>query len=341
MTTSSPSRHLVDAELLAAMEPLHHIFSTLSEETLSQFRAFPAPPPASEEEKSRVDVSQHQVPGFRGAPDVEVHVYRAKAVDGRLPCVVQMHGGGFVLGSAQNDDASHTMYAAELRCCVVAVEYRRAPETRYPGALHDCFAAVTWVMTNAEQLQIDPACVGVTGDSAGGGLAAAVSLMARDLKRDGAEDALPHPLRFQHLIYPCLDDRTCTREVAPVHGEYIWTQKHNTFAWGAYLGTAAGAESVDKLAAPARATNDELQGLPPTFIGTSNLDLFFEEDLDYARRLSVAGVPCELHVYQGAPHGYLTIGGARISQQSVRDSLAFLDGAMGREVSVTPHRAKI
>jgi len=328
MESSSPSRHLVEADLLPVLEPLHAVFCTLDENTLSKFRGFPDYPPAAEEEKNRVHFATHQVPGFRGAPDVQVLVYRTKEASGRVPCVVHVHGGGYVLSKAMSSDASNTALALKLHCSVVSVDYRLAPETPFPGALHDCYAALNWVMSSADQLEIDPTCVGVFGDSAGGGLAAAVTLMARDLQLDGAQEALSHPLRFQHLMYPMIDDRTCTREVSPFLGEFLWTPKQNAFGWRAYLGDLP-AESVTKLAAPARASDDDLKGLPATFICTGSLDLFLEEDVDYALRLTLAGVPCELHVYPGAPHGFRLAREARVTQQYLRDSFAFLDRVMG------------
>ena len=202
---------------------------------------------------------------------------------------------------------------------IVSVDYRLAPETRFPGALEDCYAALTWSFAQAATLGIDAARLGVMGESAGGGLAASLALLARDRRE--------HALAFQHLIYPMLDDRTCIRtDPHPYAGEILWTPHNNAFGWSSLLGVAPGSDNVSPYAAPARAQN--LAGLPRTFISTGALDLFLEEDLDYARRLTRHGVPVELHVYPGAYHGFDLVPGTHIGQIASRDSLAALRYAL-------------
>jgi acetyl esterase/lipase len=153
------------------------------------------------------------------------------------------------------------------------------------------------------------------GESAGGGLAAALALLARDRRE--------HSLAFQHLIYPMLDDRTCVAKNPHLFaGEFLWTAHNNAFGWSALLGAAPGSANVSPYAAAARA--DDLSGLPPTFISTGALDLFLEEDMEYARRLIRQGVPVELHVYPGAYHAFDFLTNARIAAAARRDSLAAL-----------------
>jgi triacylglycerol lipase len=242
-------------------------------------------------------------------------MHRPEAADAPLPCIVHMHGGGYVIGSPHADAPQHRALAAALQCCIVSVDYRLAPETPFPGAIEDCYAALTWLFANAELLGIDPSRVGVMGESAGGGLAAALALMARD-RGDFA-------LAFQHLIYPMIDDRTCvTADPHPYAGEFIWTPHNNRFGWASLLGGAPGAADVSPYAAAARA--ESLSSLPPAFISTGALDLFLEEDLDYARRLMRAGVPVELHVYPGGFHAFDYDPSASVAAQARRDSRAAL-----------------
>src|SRR5262249_39769655 len=159
--------------------------------------------------------------------------------------------------------------------------------TPFPGNVEDCYAALAWMAGEAAALGVDAARIGVMGESAGGGLAAALALLARDRGE--------HRLAFQHLIYPMIDDCTCTAaEPHPSTAEFIGTPASNRFGWTSLLGTEPGGADVSPYAAAARAT--DLAGLPPAYIATGALDLFLEENLEYARRLIRAGVPVELHV---------------------------------------------
>ena len=175
------------------------------------------------------------------------------------------------------------------------------------------------MFANAAELGVDPARIGVMGESAGGGLAASLALLVRDRGE--------HSLRFQHLIYPMIDDRTCvTASPNPYTGEFVWTAQANHFGWSSLLGQAPGSAGVSPYAAAARA--ESLAGLPPTFIATGALDLFLEEDLDYAQRLVRTGVPLELHVYPGAYHGFQWEQAAQVTRTAARDSLAALAKAL-------------
>ncbi|OYW92187.1 MAG: arylesterase [Caulobacterales bacterium 32-67-6] len=264
-------------------------------------------------------MERRAIPGPVGAPDVEVLIYRPKDAAGPLPCILHIHGGGYVAGAAADNEAVHRTLAADLACCIVSVEYRLAPETPFPGPVEDCYAALAWVFANAEALGVDRGRIGLMGESAGGGLAAGLALLARD-----RGDYL---LAFQHLIYPMIDDRTCvSADPHPYAGAFVWTPQANAFGWRALLGHEAGLDGVSPYAAAARAT--DVSGLPPTFIATGALDLFLEEDLAYAQRLLRAGVPVELHVYPGAFHGFQWAPEAGVSQTAARDSRAALARAL-------------
>ena len=307
------SRHLVDSELLGTLDTLPTIDLTV--DLLPAIRAtglplqFVAPAPDA------ADVTRRKVPGPEGAPEVEVAIYKPRPCDASLPCIFHIHGGGYVTGSTAALEPIHRSLSVKANCCIVSVDYRLAPETRFPGAIEDCYAALSWLFKRAGELGVDSARIGVMGESAGGGLAAALALLARDRRE--------HSLTFQHLIYPMLDDRTCVaKSPHPFAGEFLWTAHNNAFGWSALLGAAPGSANVSPYAAAARA--DDLSGLPPTFISTGALDLFLEEDIEYARRLMRQGVPVELHVYPGAYHAFDFLTNARIAAAARRDSLAAL-----------------
>lgn len=251
------------------------------------------------------------MPGPAGAPEVAVRIYRPRAGDHRRGCIFHIHGGGYVGGAYREMEAIHAPLAATLDCVIVTVDYRLAPETRFPGAIEDCYAALGWTFAEAEALGIDVTRIGVMGESAGGGLAAALALLARDRGE--------FALAFEHLIYPMLDDRTCTADPHPIVGEFIWPAENNAFGWGALLGQAPGSEGVSPYAAAARA--DQLAGLPPTYIATGALDLFVEEDIEYARRLIRAGVPTQLHVWPGAYHGFDLVPGTTVGDAARKASV--------------------
>jgi len=235
------------------------------------------------------------IPGAAGAPDVRLLLYRPpQASTAPRPAVLHMHGGGYVLGDPEINDASNRALALEHGCIVVSVDYRLAPETRFPGALEDCYAALVWMHDHAADLGLDVSRIATSGESAGGGHAAALALHARD--RGGPA------ICFQLLDAPMLDDRTCVAaEPHPYCGQFVWSPDKNRFGWQALLGVEPGGAEVPDNAAPARA--EDLTGLPPTFISVGALDLFLEENLEFTRRLARAGVAVELHVTPGAYHG--------------------------------------
>ena len=298
------SRHLVDPELL----PLLDAFPTVSitSENLAELRARDLPLPIVDD--CGIDWEERAVDG----PDspIAVRIYRPRAATDRLGCIFHIHGGGFVGGSVAEVEFLHRPLAAELECAIISVDYRIAPETKFPGNIEDCYAALAWTFAHADELGIDKARIGAMGESAGGGLSASLALLARDRGE--------YPLAFQHLIYPMLDDRTCVSEPNPFAGEFIWHAQNNLFGWTALLGEEPGGQSVSPYASPARAS--DLSGLPPTFIGTAALDLFVDENIDFARRLNRAGVSTELHVWPGAFHGFDLLPGPAIADAARRTS---------------------
>ena len=238
-----------------------------------------------------VEHVDYLVPGASGDPDVPLRLHRERDITEPRPCLVSVHGGGYVIGTHLGDDGRFDRWSPMLRCAGVSVGYRLAPETPFPGPLEDCYAALRWTHENARDLGIDPSRIGVIGGSAGGGLAAGLALLARDRAE--------FPLAFQVLSYPMLDDRMLTRSGQA--GAPLWGPATNGFGWRSYLG-ALDTGDVPGYAAPARA--DHLTGLPPAFITVGNLDGLMDEDIDYATRLIAAGVPTDLHVFADGPHAF-------------------------------------
>lgn len=234
------------------------------------------------------------VPGPEGAPEVPVRVYRPAASTGTLPGLLWIHGGGYVLGSIQQDDLLMQHIVEVVGCLALSVEYRLAPEYPFPAPVEDCYAALKWMASHAAELGVDPARIAVGGASAGGGLAAGLVLLACNRGEV--------PVAFQLLIYPMIDDRDTTRSSEAFADAPIWNRQSNRNGWRAYVGDAAGGADVSPYAAAARAT--DLSKLPPTYIAVGSAEVFLDEDVEYALRLTHAGVPVELHVYPRAFHGW-------------------------------------
>jgi acetyl esterase/lipase len=260
--------------------------------------------------------TEHVVPGD---PPVPVRVHRPAGVDDDArPAIFTIHGGGYVIGSYDMDDALHDVWGPQLGTVGVSVEYRLAPETPYPGPIEDCYAALRWTYEHADELGVDRTRIGITGISAGGGLAAALALLARDRGEV--------PLAFQLLDCPMLDDQQATPSLRS-GGLYVWDAQSNEFGWRSYLGDLYGSDEVPPYAAAARAT--ELAGLPPACVVVGSIDGFRDEDIDYAQRLNQAGVPCELHVIAGLPHAYQLAPDA----QAVRLATNCKDDWLARQLS--------
>ncbi len=259
---------------------------------------------ASQDLSAGVVRTEHEVPGD---PPVPVRVHRAKDAQGIQPGIVTIHGGGYVIGSYDMDSPLLDRWCPALDVVGVSVEYRLAPETPYPGPLEDCYAALRWTYDNATDLGIDEDRIGLYGLSAGGGLAAALALLARDRGEI--------PLAFVLLDCPMLDDRQQTPSIG-AEGLYVWGSGSNEFGWRSYLGDLYGSDDVPSYAAAAREA--DLSGLPPTCVVVGAIDGFRDEDIAYAQRLNQSGVPCELHVIAGLPHAYLLVPGAAAVQLATR-----------------------
>ncbi len=239
-------------------------------------------------------------------PDVEITRFTTKAQDSTEielrwykkkgtatgAAVVYAHGGGMIIGSAEMYDPIVADYVSVTGVPFLSVDYRLAPEVTGTTLVEDTFAGLAWLLANAARLGVDPARIAIMGDSAGGGIAAGVAIAARD--RGIA-------LARQILIYPMLDDRN-VRPDPHLVPHATWTFENNFAGWSALLGNDMGRDSVSPLAAPARLAN--FAGLAPAYIEVGELDIFRDENLAYAQRIAAAGIPLELHVHPGAPHGY-------------------------------------
>ena len=298
-------RALLDPELRGILDVFE--LPTMDAQTVAAIRSAPFP---AQPLSDAVERTQHLVPGD---PSVPVRVHRPVGHEGTLPAVVTIHGGGYMIGSYDMDSMVLDRWCPAMPLIGVSVEYRLAPETPYPGPLEDCFAALRWTHEHADELGIARDRIGVYGLSAGGGLAAALALLARD--RDV-------PFAFQLLDCPMLDDRQGTPSI-DADGLYVWNARSNSFGWRSYLGDLYGSDDVPAYAAAARAT--DLSGLPPTCIVVGSIDGFRDEDVTYAQRLNQAGVPCELHVLAGLPHAYQMAPDAaavRLAAHGIDDWLA-------------------
>jgi len=256
-----------------------------------------------------IDVERYSVVSDDGTT-IPVSWY--SRADSTEPCsaVLYLHGGGMFLGLDELGgmyDWTVRRYVADSGVPMLVVDYRLAPEFPHPVPVQDCYAALLWLASHAGELGVDPARLAVMGDSAGGGLAAGVCLLARD--RGGPAIAQ------QILVFPMLDDRTSVPD--PQLLPFLtWTYDDNVTGWRALLGEGAGEGDVCPYAAPARAT--DLSGLPPAYIDVGELDIFRNEDITYARRLADAGISTELHLYPGCPHAFEGLApNAQVSQRAV------------------------
>jgi|HubBroStandDraft_2_1064218.scaffolds.fasta_scaffold25898_4 acetyl esterase/lipase len=294
---------LVDPELLPTLKQFPAF--ELSAEMVGKFRQMPGAPPLPAPAPQPVE---RHIPGPPGAPEVRLWVVDPAPSEKGKPLLLHMHGGGFMMIGPGWMPMLQGI-ATDCHCVVVSVDYRLAPETRYPGSLEDNYAALKWVHAHAAELGIDRSRIAVGGESAGGTHAANLAIHARDRNKEDV------PICFQLLIYPALDDRTGSINPAPpAIGHFMWTPSANRFAWSALLGVPAGSSKVPAAAVPARVAS--VAGLPPAWIGVGSIDLFVEEDMEYARRLVHAGVGTELLVVRGAFHGFdLLVPDAEVSKQ--------------------------
>lgn len=249
--------------------------------------------------------------------DITVRVITPPTAGPLSAALLWIHGGGYVIGSAAQDDWMCRHFARELGVVVASVDYRLAPEHPFPTPLHDCHDALVWL---AGQAGVDADRIAIGGASAGGGLAAALALLAR-------ERGEVRPV-FQLLTYPMLDDRTALRTDLDESHFRLWNNKANALGWQWYTGLPAGAPTVSGLAAPGR--YEDLSGLPPAWVGVGSLDLFHDEDLVYAKRLADSGVACDTLVVEGAFHGFdEVLAKTGVAQAFRAAQVAALAGALG------------
>lgn len=225
---------------------------------------------------------------------VRLRVYKPKSMSAPMPVLIWLHGGGYIMGNPEMDDRSCAEYVRELGITVVSVDYRCAPNHPFPAGLDDSYAALQWVVSHSKELGVDTSRIAVGGNSAGGGVAAALSQLAHDRQEV--------KVVFQLLVYPMLDDRTVLRADIDDSNNITWNQKSNRYGWESYLGKQCGADDVPAYSVPARRA--DLSGLPKAWIGVGTLDIFHDEDVAYAQRLKACGIECEIDIVSGAFHGF-------------------------------------
>ncbi len=276
-----------------------------------------APPP----DRGDVEKQDREVPGRSGDPPVPVRVYRPRTDSSRpRPALVEIHGGGFMLGDIEMMDPWCQRVAAEVDAVVVSVEYRLAPEHPFPAAVEDCYAALAWTAAQAGELDVDADRIGIGGQSAGGGLAAGTALLARDRGGPG--------LCFQLLEIPELDHRLETPSMRAFTDTPLWNLPNAQWSWRHYLGGSGDAE-VSPYASPAIAK--DLAGLPPAYVSTMEFDPLRDEGIEYALRMLQAGVSVELHSYPGTFHGSGLLPHADASRRNLDEVIAVLRRRPRRE----------
>ncbi len=317
MAADDPWSH-VDPELAAALRKFPQSGEPPSAANLAAWRA--ADKNSSALSAPELQPRKMAIPGPAGQEDVGILVFDPKPNEKNRPAIIFLHGGGFIVGHPQTNLRLPQLAARATGAFTVSVDYALAPEAKFPVALEQNYAVLGWLHRNAARLGIDPSRIAVMGDSAGGGHAAMLTIAARDRRE--------FPLAYQCLIYPVLDDRTgSTRELPPIMGHFLWTPAANRFAWASLLGIPPGSASPPPGSVPARV--DNLEGLPPAFIGVGSIDLFCDEDTEYARRLALAGISTELFIVPGAYHGFdlvapeakLTVQFANVWQSALRRGL--------------------
>jgi len=301
----------IDPELLAGLEFMPPGLEDLTRDTVVAVREMRAAMPVPD---VATDITTQEYIIATADGNVRVLVYAHPERD-TGPGVLWIHGGGYVLGIAEDDRAR--LIAEELPCTVVSVDYRLAPEHPFPAGVEDCYASLLWMAAHAAELRIDPARIAIGGPSGGGGLAAGLALLNRD--RGGP------PLTLQLLLYPMIDNLHDTDSGRYVNHP-VWNRQTSLNAWEMYLNGTPGVDA-SPYAAASRAT--DLSGLPPAYICVGSEDLFRDEDIDYARRLMAAAVPTELAVFPGLYHGGdLFVPHSPISQRLQRSFLQALADAL-------------
>ena len=304
----------VDPEFAERLAGAPMLLTALTREQLPDLRARMLAASRAAPLSDQVERTDITAPGPDGSPAVTLRVHRPKGAEGPLPCLYTLHGGGYVLGSHEVEDQRLDAWVRKLGVVGVAVDYRLAPETPYPGALDDCHAGLRWLIAHAVEVGVDPGRIGLMGTSAGGGLAAALALRVRDHGEP--------PLAFQLLSYAMVDDRGVTGS-SRWQDVPVWSPASNNLGWRCYLGDLYGTARVPAEAAMARA--GDLRGLPPTFISVGTADVVCDENIALAHTLLTCGVSTDLRVYAGGPHGMdRRATDTALSRRSRRDMLDWL-----------------
>jgi acetyl esterase/lipase len=312
---------MIDPELVAVLDFMPVIDLHDPAAARAEFEKLLVAMRAQLPEADLLDIEDRLVPGWEGDPDVAIRVYRPKAppADAAAPGILLIHGGGFIIGSVEAEHVGAVLMAVDTGAVLVSVEYRLAPEHPYPAGLRDCYAALSYLHAEAAGLGVDTARVAVVGTSAGGGLAAATALLARDLGGP--------PLCFQMLHIPELDDRLESNSMRTFVDSPVWNRPLAVQSWEAYLGNLSGSVDVPVYAAPARAT--DLRGLPPAYVSTAENDPLRDEGIGYALAMLQAGVSVELHQFPGTFHGSALVTGAAVSKRAAREAALVLRRALG------------
>ncbi|MFB7493356.1 alpha/beta hydrolase [Streptomyces sp. NPDC056161] len=289
-----------EPELADALEKLGPALENvpLSNDDIPQWRAHVAAADPSLDElrdRGRFEVRELLVPGPDGAPDVPLLVARPAGLHQQAPVLYHMHGGGMISGTHRTGvQAILQEWAEPLEMVIVSVGYRLAPEHPYPAAIEDCHAGLRWVAQHATSLGADPQRIIIAGGSAGGGLTAALALMARDRQGPG--------ILGQLMMCPMLDDHNDTPSAIQMTGLGVWDRHANELGWTAHLGGDRGGSEVSCYGAAARAT--DLSGLPPAYLDVGAAETYRDEGIQYATRIWQAGGDAELHVWAGGFHGF-------------------------------------
>ena len=280
----------------------------LTRDSLAEARKAVTPSPESLPKNERIEVYDEII-----GNGLRVQVYKPKTEQKEYPALLWLHGGGHIVGTPEGNMYFALGVADELSCIVVVPDYRLAPEHPYPADVEDCYSALVWM---TENLPVRKDRVAVAGNSAGGGLTAAVALMARDKKYPA--------ICFQMPLYPMLDYRNTTPSSYQIRDHRVWCRDFNILSWECYLGGISG--DVPAYASPAMA--EDLSGLPPAYIMVGQLDPFRDESITYAQRMLEAGVPVELHVIPGVTHGFEGIFNAEISTKTLTEYVNALAEAL-------------
>ncbi|KAJ5751051.1 hypothetical protein N7533_008079 [Penicillium manginii] len=270
---AGPALHILGG---ASKFPVHDVDSRRA-----YFASFTRELPPLPENVEKI-TRQASAPDGRQVPIHHIRVKGKQVNPNGEPAIVHFHGGGYFLLSAETCLPPIVQAVSQTGVQILSIDYRLAPENPYPVPFNDCWAALQWVYANANELNIDTARIAVMGESAG----------ARDTN-------LSPPLAKQILVYPMLDDRTTTNHAGELA---MWNEADNITGWTAYLGADRGTDKIKAYAAPARV--ESVDGLPPLYLDSAQLDMFVHEDLEYARQFVTANIPVDLHVYPGLPHGF-------------------------------------